>query len=534
MSERSKRSSRKSRGKSKQEPDRQGLEDSPMLSPSTAGHVRQVEYEKYSPTLDTGFNHTRFQQSYGDTLNTVDRKVDLIVVFPIEIDDKNGIIQHPHYARDESRKSRRRRTDILKRLFAAGLEITQATNMDKTAWIVRLSAPTKLLLTTAEQMHMKARLLRTEMEIEQNSIAGFAPFSEKFIDHFEIGFTRQFGSTERLRLVLHLMKVALGDPTDPLYQQVVAKHMAQGDFKAIPLHDPVDRADLLKLWVNGGGGRWWFLHPQPLTKIRDYFGEEIAMYFAFVEHFWSALSLPAVLGILTFGIGKAIGDDMSAAVLVYTIFMNAWSIFFLEIWTRKEKTYQVEWDCADFESTAENRLDFEGRLRRSRITPFRYDMQLDKMVENMVPQFLFEERAKRYMVTIPILLLVIGVVLVCALNVVLFNYWIINSGYLGAVDSAIGGVANTVTIMILTGIYENVAYRLNDYENHQTENQYVDALTFKKFVFQFCNNYTALLSTVFLMGHITIFGVSPVCESDPHTPESCTCLLYTSPSPRDS
>lgn len=54
--------------------------------------------------------------------------------------------------------------------------------------------------------------------------------------------------------------------------------------------------------------RLTFLFDQPINEIRNYFGEEIAMYFAFMMIYVNALKAPAVLGTMLFIIGY-IADD---------------------------------------------------------------------------------------------------------------------------------------------------------------------------------------------------------------------------------
>jgi len=225
---------------------------------------------------------------------------------------------------------------------------------------------------------------------------------------------------------------------------------------------------------------------------------------------------------VTFCVCKATDDPLHPIVLGYTFFMNIWCIIFLELWKRKQSAYQVEWDIKYFEATCEDRLDFKGEIRRSRINPWKWDMLLDKKVENLVPQFYFKERAKRYCVTIPILILCVLAVLCCAMLVILLNFWIVNSGALGKLGGAVGGVINSVVIIVLGAIYESIATKLNDYENHQTEIEYIDALTTKKFGFQFVNSYTALMVTAFLLNHVTLFSVEPQCESAPDEKQDCT------------
>merc|ERR1719502_12031 len=60
-------------------------------------------------------------------------------------------------------------------------------------------------------------------------------------------------------------------------------------------------------------------------------------------------------------------------------------------------------------------------------------------------------------------------------------------------------------------LYHSMAIRMNDYENHQTQTQYNDALIMKVFIFQFVNSYAAILFMAFLAGRVHLFGVDVKC-----------------------
>lgn len=65
----------------------------------------------------------------------------------------------------------------------------------------------------------------------------------------------------------------------------------------LPLHQPEILNDLQKRWV------FALFDEQPLEDIKEYFGTEIAMYFAWLGHLTTALWAPAVIGVLMFFIG---------------------------------------------------------------------------------------------------------------------------------------------------------------------------------------------------------------------------------------
>lgn len=73
-----------------------------------------------------------------------------------------------------------------------------------------------------------------------------------------------------------------------------------------PLHDIYELAYLRRQWTTmsvpaNALKRCNFqgMTAQPIDSIRDYYGEQPAMYFAFLENYTNSLKFPAVLGLLT-------------------------------------------------------------------------------------------------------------------------------------------------------------------------------------------------------------------------------------------
>jgi len=80
---------------------------------------------------------------------------------------------------------------------------------------------------------------------------------------------------------------------------------------------------------------------------------------------------------------------------------------------------------------------------------------------------------------------------------------------------------NAAAIMILNKIYRSVAVRMNEWENHRTESEYMDNLLFKIFLFQFVNSYTSLYYIAFFKSHTNLWGNSHLADSCP-TPSTDT------------
>jgi hypothetical protein len=67
----------------------------------------------------------------------------------------------------------------------------------------------------------------------------------------------------------------------------------------------------------------------------------------------------------------------------------------------------------------------------------------------------------------------------------------------GAIAAVTGAILNLIGISVLNIIYGKIAVILNDWENHQKQTDYDDALTFKFFIFTFVNSYTSIFYIAF-------------------------------------
>jgi len=74
--------------------------------------------------------------------------------------------------------------------------------------------------------------------------------------------------------------------------------------------------------------------------------------------------------------------------------------------------------------------------------------------------------------------------------------------------SIIGGVVNAIVIIAFNVIWRKAADILTAWENHRTQTEYDDALTFKIFLFQFVNSYISLYYIAFFKSHNSFWGVN--------------------------
>jgi len=272
---------------------------------------------------------------------------------------------------------------------------------------------------------------------------------------------------------------------------------------------------------------------QPLDDIRDYFGEKIALYFAFLGHYTMWLSVAAIIGLALFihqlaniqrFTGKANFFDVTdlvnvtgsseAEVVVYSevpeapffsLFIAFWATFMLEFWKRKQSWLAMRWGTSNFE---------QSEVIRPEFVPTHY--LPSPITGHSEPYYSYSTFLAKLTSSIVIIFCCIGVVVATIAGIFVFKVFVSldpeQTGLTQETGTYLALVINAVVIIILGNVYKVIAKILNDWENHRTDTQYEDALIAKTFVFSFVNSYATLFYLAFIKSGTTILGQVQLCE----------------------
>jgi len=222
----------------------------------------------------------------------------------------------------------------------------------------------------------------------------------------------------------------------------------------------------------------------PLDKFRIYFGEYIAIYFAYLQYFTWFLFPASIVGLI-FGTwqyveGRILLDWVSWFALVVIV----WSMMFPLLWRNLEYWYAMKWGTLKFDENERPRPEFEGIYMRSTI---------DGKLFEYFPNHL---RAQRRLLSLGVVAAFLVALGASVFGVVVLRIWVTNSDVdLG--DYYVSG-ANALTIMFFNNIYGIFAEQMNQWENYKTESEYEDQLIIKIFVFRFINSYATLYYYAFV------------------------------------
>ncbi|XP_027001436.2 anoctamin-7 [Tachysurus fulvidraco] len=489
---------------------------------------------------------------------------------------------------------RKWRTEFLSRLQTAGLhqekkEVVQGKT--KTTYVL-LSAPWNVLCYYAEEISLRVPL-QVETSQESNwseNLLRKVHIPDILAQHVPnpppVYYTCQFRSNKLERFLGHDNKDAFFKMTQR--HQILYEILARTQFGALkrgevgiarlvsenvftatyPLHEghykmpnsPLNtdslsmRQILYEYWARWGCWKKY----QPLDHIREYFGEKVALYFAWLGFYTGWLLPAAIVGFLVslFGIWLMVtdipaheicnnGDSIvmcpicnicsywnlssicytykagllfdNGGTVFFSIFMSLWAVTFLEYWKRSCSVLSHRWDCSEFEETEER-----PRPEFTAMAPMTVRNPITGAEEPHFPEI---SRFRRIVTGNMVIILMLAVVLMFLIAIILYrtilsiiiynskNEFFIFSA--GRIASLTGSVLNLVVIMLLSKVYTRLAKVLTQWEMHRTQTKYEDAFILKVFIFQFVNFYSSPMYIAFFKGRFvgypgnynTLFGI---------------------------
>ncbi|XP_064459416.1 anoctamin-7-like isoform X1 [Ornithodoros turicata] len=495
------------------------------------------------------------------------RRIDFMLVF----EDSEGVRMNKH---DGWRQT------FMANLRKAGLDMEEEVveGERKTVHFIKLSAPWAVLVQYAEELCVRAplqahpnpsvnwsanllSLLRIpnimDSDIPNRPLDYYTcTFKKSKLDRF-LGSENQeeyFTTTQRVRIVYEILQTAQYGKRRKA--QIGIDRLIEEEVytAAFPLHDGPFRKPqyymapsslnkrqvLFEYWA-----KWscWYKY-QPLDHIREYFGEKIGIYFAWLGFYTGWLLPAAVVGLIVFLYGiitvskdaptnelchsgmrykmcpkcdESYGcsywylSDLCISTkltylfdhpgtVFYAIFVSFWAVSFLEYWKRKSASLSHHWDCMDFEEEEERpRPEFAAKATRIERNPITGVKE---------PSFPARIRKKRIAAGFAVLLLMLILVLVFMVSVIIYRVLVSIpmfrsksfKGVASVIASSSGALVNLIFIMILGKVYERLALRLTQWEMHRTQTDFENNLIFKVFLFQFVNFYSSIFYIAFFKG----------------------------------
>ncbi|XP_061633629.1 anoctamin-10 isoform X4 [Phyllopteryx taeniolatus] len=234
---------------------------------------------------------------------------------------------------------------------------------------------------------------------------------------------------------------------------------------------------------------------QPLDDIRHYFGEGLALYFAFLEYFTMALVPLALIGMLYCQFDWENYDKY----VFFAVFNLIWCTVILELWKRCSASLAYHWGTLSRKKVFEEpRPGFHGILGFNPVTG---------REEPLYPKA--KRQLRIYLVSLPFVLLCLYLSLYVMMIYFQMEGWALmlhdrDPTFWTKILLFIPGIIYAVVIEVMNLIYRYVAEFLTEWENHRLESSYQNHLVLKVLVFNFLNCFASLFYIAFVLQDLVL------------------------------
>ncbi|KAK8784129.1 hypothetical protein V5799_009507 [Amblyomma americanum] len=425
--------------------------------------------------------------------------------------------------------------------FAVLVQGTEAT----TEWLADLLRAESLLVESmpvrrGSQWLLLVRLVLEEAPAAAEKTGMFKMHRSGYEKPFTMDQWREFGRGEEARpqelfslperqeIVQNVVDSIRADQLTEvvgLEQRCVLVHPGQSVFAVckragivVAMFPPHDYDMLTKM------RHQWFTHLTiPVHMIRVYFGIRIALYYAFLSFYTWSLMVPMTVGVLVLVHQNSLKWRISGV-----LFNLLWNTVIMEVWRKRADHLSCFWGLHEKAPPHKNRLLFaygENMLAQRafrvlvsqslhvalfKTSPSFYNpVNIEHISHNAVSS----SHPYAYKIGSPSSTQV--VVLSCVLLCVLQQYeYLTLEAYVSGmfsgsalVDAAVRvvpGVANTLVGMVFSDVYRALSQRLTEWENHQTQAEYLQHLTGKLIIFDFFGRFGSLFYTAFYLQDIQL------------------------------
>lgn len=425
---------------------------------------------------------------------------------------------------------------LKKDVAEGGAELTiRQEDTTKNKWgglILHVSATPERLYDIAESMDLKLKdaegVIRT--------------FVADDLDKFSLdsGFVGPLTYSQVQRCVLHAMELVHFDESDTVLpghpkvafmksSPVLASYEQAGLIDMFPLHDD---EMLQKLYA-----QWSKSTEPPITEIRDYFGENVALLVSF-SSFYSKFLIPiALLGILHYCLDRFLRFDFIYNNLLFACLNLIALTVFTEMWKRRSNEHAFYFGTY-------------GKLRHKRPRPaFRGKFEKNPITGREEVTYPMEKTWKT-LLTISVPVTIICLAGAFALLLLSFESetmmttfltdaetGLLQDDLLSQILSNVPSIIYSVLVMLMNLQYLHLAHWLTEKENHRTQEQFERHAVAKLVSFEFVNTFLALFYVAFYLHDIgslrsQVFTMLIVSQIFNQFQETILPYLLKRPSPR--
>jgi len=444
-------------------------------------------------------------------------RADMVIVFPYKVtaavkwgdasqeEEMRGLRAPNEAERHKMEMWQSKRQGVMQALSDAGLILMPYYSRDRDEIFVKVGADEAHLRNAAE-------MKRHKLELKPQYLSAFAEYKNDFTGRRELGYSDRcmvshlfkahteenekypkpdaiFRTADRFQLIDHIIR-----SSDHHCAGVdIGQLLHDGDvLHYYPLHENAKLRDMDRDWIR------CFAWGTRIDKVRNYFGERIALYFLFMSHLNKWLIWPSLVGVILWLADIVNGTPDNYTLFPLTIGVGVWGIFFVHSWRRVAATYCLRWGTLNMTPALEpTRPEFRGV---SRINP------VTGRIDRYYPwsERIFQVLFSWAVLSVTIIMLLFCVGMLFALRHVMHK----NGGRLWF------QFINAIAVEILNIVFTKIAKWLTDRENHRAYSEYANHLLAKTVIFKFINCYSSLYYIAFFKEHGHLFGMEMDCAAN--------------------
>jgi hypothetical protein len=244
------------------------------------------------------------------------------------------------------------------------------------------------------------------------------------------------------------------------------------------------------------------LKTQRMEMIREYYGENIALHYSWIEYLVRWVVILGILGIsvfmLRFILDDIDGNDeevtgLEVYVLIISILFPMVNVLILIFWKRNMNAFKHTWgiDINQSEGLSQ-RSNFIGKYIQDPITG-----------KYLKTDFSIPSNTLKHLMVFFINLCFMCISVAATISLKFYAAYLDKDGW----SNYAVGILNSLQIKLFNivnfiQIFHYVATSLNDWLNYESQSDYESALILRLFAFQFLNSYGYLAYVAFLKGRV--------------------------------
>jgi len=483
--------------------------------------------EDYSPGGLGGANDTEVENNHA--IRPQERRLpgsNVVMVFPYKTnamvkfgaasseEETRGLRPPSEHEKHQMESWQAKRNNVCHALSDSGLVMMLYYSRDRDEIFVRLAADEKHLRQVSEVMRYK-------LQLKPQYLSAFAEYKSDYPGRRELNYSDRcvvshiyethiektglksdaenhypqpgaiFRTVDRIRLIDHIVR-----SSDHHCGSVdVGQLLHDGDLlHYFPLHEQSQLRDMDDHWFTV------FVTGRNIDKVRDYFGERIAMYFLFMSHLTKWLVLPSLVGIILWVLDMIIQTPDNFTSIFVCVGMGLWTSSFIHFWRRKANKHALKWGTFYMGKVMETtRPEFYGV---SRINP------VTARVDRYYP---WSQRIWKVLFSYSCLVVSLICLLFMVACLMALRHVFHKSNGMGRLPFQ---VINALMVEMMNSLFTTLAVWLTERENHRSYSEHSNHLLAKTVVFKFINCYSSLYYIAFFKANDTLFGMQMHCVND--------------------